>query len=98
MKIASGIIASMSGEYMSNFTTKVSKSAVRLMNGLKPRDTRENSAAAVANSLAAGSRITDVESAREIIASTKLNILVRAANSVSGQANQSQKNIISLIQ
>jgi len=96
LKIASGIIASMSGDYVSNFTTKVSR-AVKLTSGFRPPCAQENIAAAGANLLAAGTRITDADSAREIIEFTKLKILKGAKSSLSGQANLSQKDILNLI-
>ncbi|MDR1965728.1 MAG: hypothetical protein LBQ36_03385 [Synergistaceae bacterium] len=91
MKIASGIVASMSGVGVSSFTAKITKSVAKLASG------QRNDAAAMANLSAAGSRITDVESARQIIEFTKTNMLSHAESSVSGQANQLQRDIINLI-
>ena len=54
---------------------------------------------AVSSNLSASdSRITDAESAREIVRYAQSKILSGAALSVSGQANQTQRRIISLIQ
>lgn len=90
MKIASGIIASMTGVGVSKFTGRKTKPTAD-----SPGD---GVSAAGANALAAGSRIADAVAAREIIEFTKAGIMSRARQSVSGQANQSQRKIINLIQ
>ena len=82
---------------LSNFTSKVTKS-MRRLSGAGRDDKYSCFEAAGANLRASDSRITDFESAREIIEYTKSKILSRAARSLSGQANQSQRRIISLIQ
>ena len=83
---------------LTSFTSKFTKSVFRLTSGICGGDEYECFEAAGENILAAGSRITDAESAREIIEHTKSKILSRAALSVSGQANQKQRKIIDLIQ
>ena len=78
--------------------SKFTKS-IRGISGAACRDDEYNGfEAAGANMRASDSRITDAESARAIIQYTKSKILSGAALSVSGQANQSQSRIISLIQ
>jgi flagellin-like hook-associated protein FlgL len=83
---------------MANFTSKFAKSVVKLTSDLGCALTSDESETAGINLSASGSRITDAESAREIIAFTKAKILSRADISVSGQANQSHRDIIELIQ
>ena len=82
---------------VTSFTSKFAKSMAKLTIGLTRGGARDSCEAAGANLSASGSRITDADSAREIIEYTKSKILSRAALSVSGQANQSQRKIISLI-
>jgi flagellin-like hook-associated protein FlgL len=82
---------------MTNFTTKFAKSVVKLTTGLSFIEANDEFEAAGANLSASGSRIVDVDSAREIIEFTKTKILSRAAASVSGQANQLQRDVINLI-
>jgi len=81
-----------------SFTSKFKKSVFRLTSEICSENRFDGFEAAGANLCASGSRITDADSAREIIEFTKSKILSRAALSVSGQANQSQRKIISLIQ
>jgi len=83
---------------LTSFTSKLTKSVVRLTSGICREDRYDGFEAAGANVSASGSRIADAESAMEIIEYTKSKILSRAALSLSGQANQSQRKIISLIQ
>jgi len=83
---------------LTNFTSKVTKSVFRLTSEVCGENRYDGFEAAGANLCASGSRITDTDSARKIINYTKSKILSRAALSVSGQANQSQRKIISLIQ
>jgi flagellin-like hook-associated protein FlgL len=80
------------------FSSKFAKSVVKLTSGMACALANDEFKTAGANLSASGSRITDAESAREIIALTKAKILSRADISVSGQANQSHRDIIELIQ
>ena len=88
-----GIIKSLA-----SLTSKVSRSVRRLSLGICSEDRYNGLEAAGSNLSASGSRIADAESARRIIVYTKSRILSRADLSVSGQANQTQRRIISLIQ
>jgi hypothetical protein len=78
--------------------SKFARPFVRLTNGFRDAPAVDSVEAAAENVGASVSRITDVESARVIIELTKASILFRAKTSLSGQANQSQRNIIGLIQ
>jgi flagellin len=97
VKIASGVIASLSGGGMSNFTTKIARSVVKLTSGIYSGET-DAVAIASSNLSAAGSRITDADTAREIIEFTKAGILSGVRTSLCGQANQSQQKVLNLIQ
>jgi flagellin-like hook-associated protein FlgL len=83
---------------MSDFTARFTKPAVKFTSGMRSDKARDGFAAAGANVSAAGARITDVDSAREIIEFTRVKILSGAKVSVAGQANQSQTDVINLIQ
>ena len=83
---------------LSSVTSKFAKSVWRLSSDVCAEDLYSGLEAAGSNLRASDSRITDNESAREIIAYTKSRILSGAALSVSGQANQKQRRIINLIQ
>ncbi|MDR1651668.1 MAG: hypothetical protein LBR87_07755 [Synergistaceae bacterium] len=97
MKIT-GIIGSMTGAEAAGRARKAEKPAVCLTDSASVSDFQEKLEMAGANLSASDARIADVESAREIIAYTKNGILSSAALSISGQANQSQKDVIDLIQ
>ena len=85
-------------------TSKFTKSVWQLSSdvcgecGERGEDRYSGLDAAGSNLSASDSRITDVESAREIVRYAQSKILSGAALSVSGQANQTQRRIISLIQ
>ncbi|MDR3077062.1 MAG: hypothetical protein LBU26_07140 [Synergistaceae bacterium] len=83
---------------MTDITSKLAQSVVRLTSGLRGKSVCDISEMAGANLSASVSRITDVDAAREMIEFTKSKILSRASSSLSGQANQSQRKIISLMQ
>ena len=93
MLVKTGLLKSLS-----RFASKLTNSMRRLTSGICRDDGYGGLETAGANKRAADSRITDAESAREIIEYTKSKILSGAALSVSGQANQKQRRIISLIQ
>ena len=82
---------------LSSFTSKFTRS-MRMISPGRGNDGYSGLEAAGSNLDASGSRITDADSAREIIVYTKSKILSGAALSVSGQANQKQRRIIGLIQ
>jgi hypothetical protein len=83
---------------VSNLTLKFAKSAVKLIAGDNAAVLRGGIETANMNIVSSRSRITDVDSAREIIETTKATILSRAGKSVSGQANMAQRDVINLIQ
>ena len=83
---------------LSSFTSKFTKSMRMLSDEVCREDQYSGLEAAGSNLSASGSHITDTDSAREIINYTKSKILSGAALSVSGQANQTQRRVISLIQ
>ena len=83
---------------LSSATSKLIKSVWRLSSHVRSEDRYSGLEAAGSNISASDSRITDNESAREIIEYTKSKILSGATLSVAGQANQTQRRIISLIQ
>ena len=83
---------------MTDITSKFAQSVVKLTFGLRGKSVCDTGEMAGANLSASDSRITDADAAREMIEFTKSKILSRAAVSVSGQANQSQRKIIGLMQ
>ena len=97
--IPSSLVKACILKSLSGLTSKFSKSAWPFAPGVRrDEDQFSGGEAAGSNLRASDSRITDADSAREIIAYTKSKILSGAALSVSGQANQRQRRIISLIQ
>jgi flagellin-like hook-associated protein FlgL len=83
---------------MTGITSKFAQSVVRLTSGLRGKSACDINEAAGVNLSASGSCIIDADAAREMIEFTKSKILSRASSSVSGQANQSQRKIIGLMQ
>ena len=83
---------------LSNVTSKLIKSVWRVSSDVRGEDRYNGLEAAGSNLSASDSRLTDTESARVIIEYTKSKILSRAPMSVAGQANQTKRRIISLIQ
>ena len=65
------------------------------ISGLAARTSRLTAGAVNAN--AATSRITDLDMARGVLSTTKIGILARAKVSLSGQANQKQRNVLGLM-
>lgn len=65
------------------------------ISGLAARTSRLTASAF--NTSAANSRITDIDMARGVLNTAKYGILARAKVSLSGQANQKQRNVLSLM-
>lgn len=96
MKFNSSRVVSLSRDRVGAIASILVRSAGKLARGILPRGAER--AARSVNVSAADTRIADVRAAQKMMAATRKKILSRADTSLSGQANQSQRSILSLIQ